>query len=248
MDGPLLFIAMCNRIHRNHLAFIESIKHKIDVDTSHNDLIPHILKLRNTTILLFQQRIFTWQRKYMENSLKVSPMKLVSMTDEECQTLKHSNQWVETIDPSIVAMKALVQGNMNGAHSLLEQLSAHLSSLTKDDKPTGNQGKQDVDNCIQGRGNDNPSWVYDTLTDKSQTHTFRGQTWYYCTKCGRDGKWVCSHPKDGYRSRSRSPPTPHSNSPMHNWSRSVSFRPTPPPSPRAKLSLLDSINGFMQEP
>jgi hypothetical protein len=31
---------------------------------------------------------------------------------------------------------------------------------------------------------------------------------------------------------------------MHNRSRSVSFCPLPPPSPRAKVSLLDSINGF----
>jgi hypothetical protein len=95
----------------------------------------------------------------MENSLKVSPMKLVSMADEECQILKHSNQWVETIDPSIVAMNALVQGNMNGAHSLLEQLSAHLSSLTKDYNPTRNHGKHDADNKdsrFQGRRNDNP--------------------------------------------------------------------------------------------
>jgi hypothetical protein len=33
MDGPLLFIAMCNHIHCNHLAFIESIKHKIHLST-----------------------------------------------------------------------------------------------------------------------------------------------------------------------------------------------------------------------
>jgi hypothetical protein len=221
MDGPLLCIAMCNHIHRNHLAFIESIKHKIhlstlqdhgndmpkylrflqdnlriitstgEADTSHNNLIPHIfMQLWNTTIPLFQQCILTWQRKYMENSLNVSPMKLVSMADEECQILKHFNQWVETIDLSIVAMKALVQGNMNGAHSLLEQLSAHLSSLTKDDKPTGYHGKQDADNTdnhFQGRGNDNPPWVYGTPTDKAQMCMFRGRTWYYCTKCGRDG-------------------------------------------------------------
>jgi hypothetical protein len=72
MDGPLLFIMMCQHIHRNHLAFVESTKNKIrlsslaehkndvpgylhflqknlrvitstgDADTLHNDLLPHI--------------------------------------------------------------------------------------------------------------------------------------------------------------------------------------------------------------
>lgn len=72
-DGPLLLFTMCNHIHRNHLAFVESIKNKIrlstiaelrqDVssflwffqnnlrlitstgasNTANNDLIPHIL-------------------------------------------------------------------------------------------------------------------------------------------------------------------------------------------------------------
>lgn len=32
-DGPLLLFTMCNHIHRNHLAFIESIKNKIRLAT-----------------------------------------------------------------------------------------------------------------------------------------------------------------------------------------------------------------------
>jgi hypothetical protein len=31
------------------------------------------------------------------------------MADEECQILKHSQQWVETIDPSVVGLQALLQ-------------------------------------------------------------------------------------------------------------------------------------------
>jgi hypothetical protein len=158
MDGPLLFLTICNHVHCNHLAFIESIKHKIRLSTLnehkndvpaylrflqdnlciisstgganmvHSDLIPHIfMQLRNTTIPLFQQKILMWQQNYMESSLKVSPMKLVSLANEECQILKHSNQWVETIDPKIVVMKGLVQENVQAATAFLEQLSAHLT-------------------------------------------------------------------------------------------------------------------------
>lgn len=116
-DGPLLFFIMCNNIHRNHLAFIESIKHKIrlssldeykdDVqaflrfiqdnlclitstgaeDGMRNDLIPHLLlQLCNTKIPMFQQPVLKWHRKYMENNLKITPLTLVTMADNECQS------------------------------------------------------------------------------------------------------------------------------------------------------------------
>jgi hypothetical protein len=66
-----------------------------DADTVHSDLIPHIfMQLQNAIIPLFQQKILMWQRNYMESSQKISPMKLVSMADEECQKLKHSSQLV----------------------------------------------------------------------------------------------------------------------------------------------------------
>ena len=134
-DGPTLLYTMRSHIHRNHLAFVESIKNKIrlsalaefkqDVpsflwflqnnlrlitstgasDTANNDLIPHILlQLRSTTIPIFQQSVLQWQRNYMENKLALMPSNLVTLADEECQVLKHSSQWVETIDPSVAAM------------------------------------------------------------------------------------------------------------------------------------------------
>ncbi len=83
-DGPLLFITMCNHIHRNHLAFVESIKNKIRLSTlskhkndmagyvrfffnlriitsmgsddkANNDLILHsFMQLHLTTIPIFQ--------------------------------------------------------------------------------------------------------------------------------------------------------------------------------------------------
>jgi hypothetical protein len=129
-DGPTLLFTMCNHIHHNHLAFVESIKnknplatlseYKNDVpaflrylqdnlrlitstgaaDNSHNDLILHILlQLRSTTIPLFQQSVLKWQREYMESSLALTPSSLLTLADEETQILKHSGQWVETIDP-----------------------------------------------------------------------------------------------------------------------------------------------------
>ena len=319
MDGPLLFITMCNHIHRNHLAFVESIKHKIristltdhknnvpdylqflqdnlriststgDTDIMHNDLIPHIfMQLCLTTIPLFQQRVLTWQHKYMENTLPLSPMTLITMADEECQILRHSNQWVETIDPFIVAMKAALQGTAADTKALYEHLTAHLTKLVHNAQELKQTyvSYDNKDGPFRHYSNDNPPWVYDAPEDMQHARTFRGKTWSFCTKCGRHGKWVCTHTNathrpspyqhhnicdsgqkfrytptahyqdyrnaasaQGYRSRSRTPPQPSSDSasPMHQRSRSVSFKQTPPQSPQAKLTFLDSINAFIQE-
>jgi hypothetical protein len=74
-DGPTLLFTMCNHIHSNHLAFVESIKNKIRLaikttslpsyvtltityNSSHQHLTPHILlQSCSTTILLFQQSV-----------------------------------------------------------------------------------------------------------------------------------------------------------------------------------------------
>jgi hypothetical protein len=313
MDGPLLFITMCQHIHRNHLAFVESIKNKIrlstlaehkndvpaylqflqrnlrvitstgDADTLHNDLLPHIfMQLRSTTIPIFQQKVLEWQQNYMENKLQTSPFKLVKMADDECQILKHSLQWVETIDPSVVVMQAVFQATTQGNTDLFQSIAANLSALTKMQQPYNKSPRVDDDSHSGRRFHfDTPEWVYDAPKDLSQRKVYQGRTWYFCTKCGRDGKWVCTHsdathrPREEYlrdrrdrgrssressrerggrmrdevRSRSRSPPrsSGKDNTYMHDRSRAVRFQPTPPASPKAKLSLLESIHAFADD-
>jgi hypothetical protein len=87
-----------------------------DADAAHSDLLPHMfMQLCNNAIPLFQQKVLTWQRQYMENILQLLPMKFITMADEECQILKHSSLWVEKNDPSVMAKQAMVQGNIQGA-------------------------------------------------------------------------------------------------------------------------------------
>jgi hypothetical protein len=210
MDGPLLFITMCQHIHRNHLAFVESIKNKIrlstlaehkndvptylqflqrnlwvikstgDVDTLHNDLLPHIfMQLRSTTIPIFQQKMLEWQQNYLENKLQTSPFKLVKLADEECQILKHSMQWVETIDPSVVAMQAVFQATTQGNTDLFQSLAANLSALTKMHQSLNKPSWVDDDQHSGQRFHyDTPDWVYDTPKDLSQRKVYQGRTWY----------------------------------------------------------------------
>jgi hypothetical protein len=107
-DGPLLFIIMCCHIHRNHLAFVESIKNRIWLATlsdhkndvagylhflhnnlriitstgsdakAHNDLLPHI----------FMQLRFTtipiFQQKVLEWQRKLHGEQIVLDTNSAC--------------------------------------------------------------------------------------------------------------------------------------------------------------------
>ncbi len=53
-DGPLLLHTMCQHIHRNHLAFVESIKTKIRSSTllEHNNDVPKYLRFLSTNLKL----------------------------------------------------------------------------------------------------------------------------------------------------------------------------------------------------
>jgi hypothetical protein len=230
-DGPLLLHTMCTHIHRNHIAFVESVKGKIrlatlveykdDVpeflrflqdnlrlitsaghdDEAHNDLIPHILlQLRNTKIPIFQQTILKWHRQYMENKLKLTSNKLVTMADEECQILKHFHQWVETIDPSIVAMQALIQSTSGQSNDILKSLAANLSTFTQKGRDHYQQQHQNRYGDSRRNSTNTPDWVYTPPQDLTQPRTFNGRHWYFCTKCGRNGRWVCTHRDDTHQS------------------------------------------------
>ena len=226
-DGSLLLHTMCTHIHRNHTAFVESIKntirlttlheHKDDVslflrsiqdnlrlisstgdeDSSHNDLLPHIfLQLRATKIPIFQQEVLRWHRQYMEGKMKTTPLKLVQMADEECQILRHSHQWVETIDPSVTALQASLEDRSKQSQNILRQLTAHLGYYQP------RQGHPDIHfsarDSASRRTLDGGSF-YDAPANLHTPKYFEGRYWYFCTKCGRNGRWVCTHRDDTHR-------------------------------------------------
>ena len=62
-----------------------------------------------TTIPVFQQSVLKWQQEYFENTLQLTPTSLVIKADQECQVLKHEGQWVEILDPSILALHTLIK-------------------------------------------------------------------------------------------------------------------------------------------
>jgi hypothetical protein len=229
-DGPLLLHTLCSHIHRNHLAFVESIKNKIrtstlssfknDVqeflrflsdnlklivstgvpDQHHNDLIPHIFQqLRATTIPVFQQSILQWERDYYNNNLSITATSLVRKADTECQVLKHTNQWVETIDPSITAMQAFLQSNKTNSAQVFQSIAANFSEIACRQQDI-NADFKTYQRHHYSNLNNNPDWIYEAPQDMNEVRHYHGRTWHYCSKCGRNGRWVCTHTDATHRS------------------------------------------------
>jgi hypothetical protein len=155
-------------------------------DKTHNNSIPHILlQLRTTTISVFQQSVLKWQREYMESTLTLTPSTLVSMADEECQVLKHSSQWVETINPSVAAMQAMIQANKEGSAKFFQTLATNFMEISNKQRDINRDIKMPPHD--QYGMNNNPDWIFTPPSDLSEARTFQGRQWYFCTKCGRSG-------------------------------------------------------------
>jgi hypothetical protein len=120
------------RFLKDNLKLISSTGAK---ETEHNYLVPHLLlQLRSTNIPVFQQTILKWQREYFEGTLVLTPTLLATKADQECQILKHASQWVETIDPSVVAMQAMFQTTKNHSGAVFQSLAANFSSIAQKQK------------------------------------------------------------------------------------------------------------------
>lgn len=86
--------------------------------------------------------------------------------------LKHSNQWVETIDLSIAAMQAMVQSHLAGSVDVFKSIAAHFSEMmNKQQKSIKEVGKQPYH---ERRGEHiMPEWVYSPPQDLSQSRYFK---------------------------------------------------------------------------
>jgi hypothetical protein len=169
-----------------------------NIDAENNDLIPHILlQLQCTKIPLFQQAILHWHRQYMEGKLQLTPLRLIQMADEESQILKHSQQWVEKIGPSTTALQAQLEEKSQTSLDVIKHITAHLGFTPSSRAPPGNHyysphySKENKEKqMLDGRS------FYDVPIDLFTPRYYEGRYWYFCSKCGKNGQWVCTHCDD----------------------------------------------------
>jgi len=211
----------------------------------------------------------------------------VTKADQECQALTHAGQWVETIDPSISAMKAALQANATQSGEILKTLVANFSQLHQQQKD-GSRYRPNTRPTPRQTNQQTPAWVYDQPSYPAEIRQYNGKYWHFCTKCSTQGRWVCTHTDDTHedsaysscrlavrdnydrpyhhsrspsrdshhrgkerrletRSRSRLPGNQSYSSNPSSPYRHVTWQQQAPPTPVAKLSVLESINLFMDD-
>ena len=61
-----------------------------------------------------------------------------------------------------------------------------------------------------------PDWLLQCPSNLHEVKQFNGMSWYFCTKCGRNGRWVCTYRDSTHGdSRSSSPSSPSRSLPKH---------------------------------
>jgi hypothetical protein len=134
---------------------------------------------------VFQQSVLKWQRDYLENQLPLTPSSLALKANQECQILTHAGQWVETIDPSIIAMLALLHHNKTKTGEIFQNLAANFSQITHRQKEVTRSLRQPNHS---GSSSQTPEWLMEAPSDPEQLKLFDGRYWHYCSKCGKNGR------------------------------------------------------------
>jgi hypothetical protein len=175
-----------------------------------------LLQLRATTIPIFQQSVLQWQRDYFEAKLEFTPATLITKADQECQVLQHAGQWVETIDPSVMAMQAMFQATKTQSVDLLQTLAANFSQISQRQRDSVRSSKYpaSLSSSRAPAPTSHPTWLSYPPKDLEDVKHYNGRYWHWCTKCGKDGRWVCTHTDATHGQPSRfSSPTPTSSHP-----------------------------------
>jgi hypothetical protein len=229
-DGPLLLWLILTHFHTSTITYHEGLKQQIrsrDLGRDHqHDIESYLIWLRHQVDILcstsisshdthpdlldpiFQQLMATksnrfrrivedWHLEYHTEERSFTPTTLVDAADKKCKALRQSNQLYTPQDTELLAL---------------------VTKLAPSNNPKN------------GRSSNRPpkpAWYDHPPTNPHQTHQFDNRTWYWCTKCGQRGKWVCTHTT-----------AQHSESfvkkrPGENPASGTGRRPSPSPPPQA---------------
>jgi len=117
----------------------------------------------------------------------------VQMADEVSQILRHSNQWVETIDPMLTAI--IQQGDT----TITSHLQSFLANLPRLSQLAAHPAKLESSLGRSSRSNLSSWSYYGAPPNLSQPRYYNGRQWHFCTKCGGNGWWVCTHTNSTHR-------------------------------------------------
>lgn len=91
---------------------------------------------------------------------------------------------METIDPSVAVMQAMLQSTKEGSAQFFQMLVANFSEISKRQKDINREQRHFREDTYQ---NNNPERILMPPFNLSKIHTFKGRQWSFCTKSGRNG-------------------------------------------------------------
>jgi hypothetical protein len=236
--------------------------------TKHNDLIIYIFnQLTECSVAPFKHYISRLHVQYLEASLPdMTPVKLLQLAEDKICILRHANQWVETEESSLMALKAQMLQQKQDSDKTIQRLVAHVGRLAQRNLK---RGPQDHNASPTNRY---PAWMIQPPQPGQHTQLVNNRLYSWCTKCRKgQGLWVCRHTTDTHvdgfvpqrQTRQRTgdrPPTvygsppayPYPPAPVQAFLNQSNVQPTDasnaqvstPPAAVAQLSILDYLDAY----
>jgi hypothetical protein len=217
---------------------------------------------------LFKEAVDTWHIAYLEAKLpNITPDKFLKMVDDKIQILKHADQWKESDNHDIMALKLELQKQKQESDIIMKNLVAHVSRFSN--MPWfHNNSTAGYKHPLTGNTHDAPThtptyppWMTVPPQHPSETKLVDHRLYTWCTKCRQgQGLWVCRHNTDmhvdGYnqqrnqrRRMNRDTMCSNNNYPTQTIGHRSDSLPHDrvPAGPVAQLSLLDYLDQYLPE-
>lgn len=270
-DGPLLLWYICNNIHRNNIAFTETIKTKIRTATLsqfHDDVPKYVSFLRDNLRLITITDDSTTQHTdlltYIFKQLSTCAIPAFKDSIQKWHVDYLEAKMIDLTPVGLIKMADDKVQVLQHANQWIDvdspavmALKMELQRKEKDQDTLEQHIMAHITKISNNRNKDrpyqHPEWM--TTPPHSITEIYKmmnGSQYVWCTKCRRgNGLWVCTHSTethtDGYR-RDRTKPridTPTSRHSQDHQNQPPSPYPNPPrPAPRAQLSIADCLDAY----
>jgi hypothetical protein len=157
-------------------------------------------QLQLCKVPLFKEAVDSWHIAYLEAKLPgLNPEKLLKMADDKIQVLKHVDQWKESDNVEIMALKLELQKQKQDSDIIIWNLVAHVSRISHAHHfPHNNMNqKHPLPNStpsIPTHMPKYPPWMIIPPQHPMETKLVDRHLYTWCTKCRQgQGLWVCRH-------------------------------------------------------
>ena len=254
-DGPLILWTICYSIHRNHVAFVETVKKKIrelKLSECHDDVIQYIILVKNDIRLICSATDDTQEHNDLLTYI-FTQLLLSTVLPFKNEILKWQLLYLEGKDLDLTPTKLLDKAEdqvrvLKHAHQWIEA-TADTSIMTlkamieknQQDAATVfqaiaanigefTQRQQDFNHRLHGQRlrDARPSWLSIAPVHSEETKVWNNKTYVWCSRCRRgEGLWVCSHTTETHQEGYRQAPRDSSQSYRHDRSRRPDFEYRP---------------------